>query len=96
LVYVVGSATHTIGPFEMLSKEISGKLSPAVYYDQWNVIHRVSDRVSTYKYPLPTAVYVQHVAIMGRNSPRSEYEQSLVLTEVEVYGFGEYITSFLL
>ncbi|KAF6030238.1 hypothetical protein EB796_011452 [Bugula neritina] len=85
-----GAAGYIIGPFEILSKETSGNLNPAVYYSQWNVIQSVSKLDSTYEYPLPTAVYAQHVAIMEKKDPRNpEYQQRLVLTEVEVYGFGE-------
>jgi len=64
-------------------------LNPAVYYSQWNVIQSVSNKVSTYEYPLPTAVYVQHVAVMEKKRSQSADPQSLVLTEVEVYGFSE-------
>jgi len=65
-------------------------LNPAVYYSQWNVIQSVSTLVSTYEYPLPTAVYAQHVAVMEKkNLQNYQYGQSLVLTEVEVYGFSE-------
>jgi len=65
-------------------------LNPAVYYSQWNVIHSVSDRVSTYEYPLPTAAYAQHVAVMEKKDPlQPGYPQVLVLTEVEIYGFSE-------
>jgi len=66
-------------------------LNPADDYSQWNVIHSVSDRVSKYRYPLPTAVYEQHVAVMEKEDPRQPgIPQSLVLTEVEVYGFSKY------
>jgi len=59
-------------------------------YSQWNVIQNVSTLVSTYEYPLPTAVYAQHVAVMEKENPLNpKYKQSLVLTEVEVYGFSE-------
>ncbi|KAF6035828.1 hypothetical protein EB796_005864 [Bugula neritina] len=87
---IVGAAVRMIGPFEMLSKETSGNLNPADDYSQWNVIQSVSTLISTYKYPLPTAVYAQHVAVMEKENPLNpEHQQSLVLTEVEVYGFGE-------
>jgi len=65
-------------------------LNPADDYSQWNVIQSVSTLVSTYEYPLPTAVYAQHVAIMQKEDPlQPGIPQSLVLTEVEVYGFSE-------
>jgi len=74
----------------MLSKETSGNLNPAAYYSQWKVIQSVSNRVSTYQYPLPTAVYAQHVAVMEKKDLlQPKYPQVLVLTEVEVYGFSE-------
>ncbi|KAF6028144.1 hypothetical protein EB796_013542 [Bugula neritina] len=86
-----GAAGRTIGPFEiLLSKETSGNLNPADDYSQWNVIQSVSTLVSTYEYPLPTAVYAQHVAVMEKKDPRQpQYQQVLLLTEVEVYGFSE-------
>ncbi|KAF6028145.1 hypothetical protein EB796_013543 [Bugula neritina] len=85
-----GSAYRNIGPFEILSKETSGNLNPADDYSQWNVIQSVSTLVSTYEYPLPTAVYAQHVAVMEKENPRQpQYQQVLLLTEVEVYGFSE-------
>jgi len=62
-------------------------LNPADDHSQWNMIQSVSDKVSTYGYPLPTAVYAQHVAVMENKD--SSQLQTLVLTEVEVYGFGE-------
>jgi len=87
---IVGAASWTIGPFEILSKETSGNLNPAVYYSQWNVIQNVSTLISTYEYTLPTAVYAQHVAVMEKKDPRQPtLPQSLSLTEVEVYGFSE-------
>jgi len=65
-------------------------LNPADDYSQWNVIQSVSTLVSTYGYPLPTAVYAQHVAVMEREDPQLPgYPQVLLLTEVEVYGFSE-------
>jgi len=65
-------------------------LNPADDYSQWNVIQSVSKLVSTYEYPLPTAVYAQHVAVMEKKDPQQpQYQQVLLLTEVEVYGFSE-------
>jgi len=65
-------------------------LNPADDYSQWNVIQSVSTLVSTYEYPLPTAVYAQHVAVMEKEDPQQLFiPQVLLLTEVEVYGFGE-------
>jgi len=88
--YVVGAAARRIGPFEILSKESSGNLNPAVYYSQWNVIQNVSTLVSTYGYPLPTAVYAQYVAVMENEDYQNPtLPQSLLLTEVEVLGFSE-------
>jgi len=81
---------YKIGPFKILTKGTSGNLNPASEYSQWSVIQRVSYRLSTYEYPLPTAVYAQHVAIMENKDPQQPlYPQALVLTEVEVYGFGK-------
>jgi len=54
------------------------------------VIHSVSNKVSTYGYLLPTAVYAQYVAVMENLDPQQPgLPQSLLLTEVEVYGFSE-------
>jgi len=65
-------------------------LNPADDYSQWNVIQSLSYKISTYEYPLPTTVYAQHVAIMENEDPLNpEYQQSLLLTEVEVYGLSE-------
>jgi len=65
-------------------------LNPADDYSQWNVIQSVSNRVSTYGYPLPTAVYAQHVAVMEKEDPQYPgISQVLLLTEVEVLGFSE-------
>jgi len=65
-------------------------LNPADDSSQWNVIQSVSTLVSSYGYPLPTAVYAQHVAVMEKEDPRhSGIPQVLLLTEVEVLGFSE-------
>jgi len=71
-------------------------LNPADDYSQWNVIQSVSSRVPSYEYPLPTAVYAQHVAVMEKEDPRQHgYSHVLLLREVEVYGFSEYITCLM-